>query len=276
MNNNILRKTLLSGFITVAAAFNLNAVPVHINSGNPAYPFPQFLEYTYGDSHRLGNLGTKNAEGVVHAEMEQEIRDAYQVHANEFAYTGEEWGGYKYIWTPYKSAYDCTEGDGYALLAAAYMADVVTFNGYWMCTHDKRRSRTKKYAKCVDNAPDYQYGPYAIGDRGAGGNTAADGDVDVALALYVAYKQWGEFMRDLDGNIVNDACGNPISYKEAMIEVIRGLVALSTRFEKKKKNGNVLRVNSGLIGLDGYPKGFFFFVRYDTSSWRNNENTYWL
>ena len=189
MNNNILRKTLLTGFITVAAAFNLNAVPVHINSGNPAYPFPQFLEYTYGDSHRLGNLGTKNAEGVVHAEMEQEIRDAYQVHANEFAYTGEEWGGYKYIWTPYKSAYDCTEGDGYALLAAAYMADVVTFNGYWMCTHDKRRSRTKKYAKCVDNAPDYQYGPYAIGDGGAGGNTAADGDVDVALALYVAYKQ---------------------------------------------------------------------------------------
>ena len=256
MNNNIsLRKTLLSGFITVAAAFNLNAVPVHINSGNPAYPFPQFLEYTYGDSHRLGNLGTKNAEGVVHAEMEQEIRDAYQVHANEFAYTGEEWGGYKYIWTPYKSAYDCTEGDGYALLAAAYMADVVTFNGYWMCTHDKRRSRTKKYAKCVDNAPDYQYGPYAIGDRGAGGNTAADGDVDVALALYVAYKQWGEFMRDLDGNIVNDACGNPISYKEAMIEVIRGLVALSTRFEDDLKNGNVLRVNSGLIGLDGYPKG---------------------
>lgn len=256
MNNNILRKTLLSGFITVAAAFNLNAVPVHINSGNPAYPFPQFLEYTYGDSHRLGNLGTKNAEGVVHAELEQDIRDAYQIHANEFEYTGEEWGGYKFIWTPYKAAYDCTEGDGYGLLAAAYMGDVVTFNGYWMCTHDKRRSRAKKYAKCVDNAPDYLYGPFAIGDGAAGDNTAADGDVDVALALYVAYKQWGEFMRDLDGNIVNDACGNPISYKEAMIEVLRGLVALSTaRYDDVENGSSSLRVVSGLIGLDGYQKG---------------------
>ncbi len=228
-----------------------NAVPVHINSGNPAFPFPQFLEYSYGKSHSLGNLGTKNAEGVVHAELEQDIRDAYQIHANEFEYTGESWGGYDYIWTPYKSAYDCTEGDGYGLLAAAYMGDAVTFNGYWMCTHDKRRSRTKKYAVCADNAADYSYGPFAIGDGKAGDNTAADGDVDVALALYVAYKQWGEFMKDPDGNVVNDACGNPISYKEAMIEVIRGLVALSTKFPTE----NPMRVNSGLIGLDGYPKG---------------------
>ena len=57
------------------------AVTVHINSGNPAYPFPQFLEYACG-----GNLGTLNPEGVVHAEMEQDIRDAYQIHANEFEY----------------------------------------------------------------------------------------------------------------------------------------------------------------------------------------------
>ena len=248
---SIHKKVIALLSLLFVAASRVGAVPVHINSGNPAFPFPQFLEYTYGTNHRLGNLGTKNAEGVVHAELEQDIRDAYQVHANEFAYTGDSWGGYKYIWTPYKSAYDCTEGDGYGLLAAAYMGDAVTFNGYWMCTHDKRRNRSKKYSSCTDIAPDYAYGPFAIGDNGPGGNTAADGDVDVALALYVAYKQWGEFMRDLDGNIVNDACGNPISYKEAMIEVIRGLVALSTKFPTE----NPMRVNSGLIGLDGYPKG---------------------
>lgn len=231
-------------------------VPVHINSGNPAFPFPQFLEYTYGVSHKLGNLGTKNPEGVVHAEMEQDIRDAYQIHANEFAYTGESWGGYKYIETPYKSAYDCTEGDGYGLLAAAYMGDAVTFNGYWMCTHDKRRGHSKKYTDCTDLGADYKYGPFNIGDTGPSSNTAADGDVDVALALYVAYKQWGEFMRDPDGNIVEDACGNPISYKQEMIDVIRGLVALSTcLYDDVTNGGKVLRVNSGLIGLDGYPKG---------------------
>ena len=50
------------------AAVCMGAVPVHINSGNPAYPFPQFLEYACG-----GNLGTNNPEGLTHAEMEQLI-----------------------------------------------------------------------------------------------------------------------------------------------------------------------------------------------------------
>ena len=149
---------------TVASFYAKAAVPVHINSGNPAFPFPQFLEYAYGDSHRLGNMGTKNVDGLVHAEMEQDIRDAYQIHANEFEYTGEEWAGIKYIWTPFKSSYDCTEGDGYALLAAAYMADQITFNGYWMCTHDKRRNRTKSYKDCSDVSAGYAYGPFALAD----------------------------------------------------------------------------------------------------------------
>ena len=227
------------------AAVCMGAVPVHINSGNPAYPFPQFLEYACG-----GNLGTNVPEGVSHAEMEKYIREAYQLHANEFAYTGEEYQGIKYIWTPDKAAYDCTEGDGYALLAAAYMADKATFDGYWMCTHDKRRARTKRYMDCSDNVPDYSYGDFPILDHETSG-TAADGDVDVALALYVAYKQWGEFMRNDKGEIVKDACDEPISYKQEMINVIRGLVAMSTRFP----SDNPRRVNSGLIGLDGYMKG---------------------
>ncbi|HPY83293.1 MAG TPA: hypothetical protein PLU45_08045, partial [Bacteroidales bacterium] len=137
-------------------------ITISINSGNPNFPFPQFLEYAYGASHSLGNIGTRNAEGVVHAEMEQDIRDAYRIHANEFVYTGESWAGIKYIETPYKAAYDCTEGDGYALLAAAYMADKTTFDGYWMCTHDKRRNKTKRYKDCVAIAPNYEYGPYAL------------------------------------------------------------------------------------------------------------------
>ena len=261
MNNNIsLRKTFLSVFITVTAAFNLNAVPVHINSGNPAYPFPQFLEYACG-----GNLGTRNPEGVVHAEMEQDIRDAYQIHANEFEYTGKEHKGIKYIETPDKQAYDCTEGDGYGLMAAAYMGDIVTFNGYWMCTHDKRRNRTKAYSDCSGSAEDYGYGPFALSDGAEPGhNTAADGDVDVAIALYVAYKQWGEFMHDENGNIIEDACGNKISYKQEMINVIRGLVALSTRFPTE----NPMRVNSGIIGLDGYPKGGDTWV--EQTEWAGN------
>lgn len=246
--------TLLSLLLMVSMRVGA-AVPVHINSGNPAFPFPQFLEYTYGTSHRLGNLGTKNAEGVVHAELEQDIRDAYQIHANEFNYTGEEYAGIKYIETtdPSGGYYGCTESQGYGLLAAAYMADQVTFNGYWFWVHDHYRNRSTRYSNGSKIAPDYSYGMFSLGDRDAGDDSAADGDVDVALALYVAYKQWGEFVRNEDGDIVKDYNGNPISYKKEMIEVIRGLVTLCAR--KFKLEGDVKLVQSGVIGLDGYPNG---------------------
>lgn len=70
---------------------------VSINSGNPNFPFPQFLPYTFdNDGHFLDNLGSKNAPGVVHAEMEQTIRDAWQIFANEFTYTGESYKGIRY------------------------------------------------------------------------------------------------------------------------------------------------------------------------------------
>ena len=92
--------------------FSANEVTVHINSGNPKFPFPQFSYYEYGDKHKLENLGTKNPEGVVHAEMEQDIRDAYQIFANEWEYTGESWGGVQYIRGNIGCPYDCREGDG--------------------------------------------------------------------------------------------------------------------------------------------------------------------
>ena len=259
----MIKSCILGSFLAFGLTANA-AVTVHINSGNPAYPFPQFLEYACG-----GNLGTANPEGLVHAEMEKLIRTAYQQHANEFDYTGDEYNGIKYIETPYKAAYDCSEGDGYALLAAAYMADKVTFDGYWMCTHDKRRVKTKKYMDCTDNAMDYQYGDFALSDGAtAGGNTAADGDVDVALALYVAYKQWGEFMLDSDGNVVNDACGNPISYKQEMINVIRGLVAMSSTH----MTDNPRPVNTGIIGLDGYNRGGDTWR--EVTSWASQEENF--
>ncbi len=239
---NKTKASLLAALITLGVNSG-NAVTVHVNSGNPAFPFPQFLNYACG-----GNLGTKNPEGLTHIEMEKQIREAYQQHANEFEYTGDEWKGIKYIWTPYKAAYDCSEGDGYALLAAAYMGDKVTFDGYWMCTHDKRRVKTKKYIDGTETQPGYEYNDYAITDNE---NSAADGDVDIALALYVAYKQWGEFMLDEEGNKVLDFSGSPISYKQEMINVIRGLVAMTTRHA----GDNPMKVNTGIIGLDGYPRG---------------------
>lgn len=247
MNKRVIKRFFLPVLFSMGLSLNANAVKVHINSGNPAYPFPQFLKYACG-----GNLGTKLPEGLSHAEMELQIREAYQLHANAFEYTGDEWAGIKYIKGNNGCPYDCTECDGYALLAAAYMADKTTFDGLWMRTHDLRRYRTKKYSDCKPTGESYEYGPFSLGDNGGDFDSAADGDEDVALALYVAYKQWGEFMQDEKGEKVLDACGNPISYKQELIEVVRGLVALSTRFAGEKGD---LRVNSGMIGLDGYVKG---------------------
>ena len=257
MNKRVIKRFFLPVLFSLGLSLSANAVKVHINSGNPAYPFPQFMEYACG-----GNLGTKLADGLTHAEMEQQIRDAYQMHANAFEYTGDEWAGIKYIKGNDGCPYDCTEGDGYALLAAAYMADKPTFDGLWMRTHDLRRYRTKKYSDCKPIEENYEYGQFTLGDHH---NSAADGDVDVALALYVAYKQWGEFMLDENGEKVLDACENPISYKQELIEVVRGLVALSTRFAK---DGAKIRVNSGMIGLDGYAKGGDTWT--EVTSWATN------
>lgn len=246
MNKRVIKRFFLPVLFSMGLSLNANAVKVHINSGNPAYPFPQFLKYACG-----GNLGTNLPEGLTHAEMEQQIREAYQLHANAFEYTGDEWAGIKYIKGNLGCPYDCTEGDGYALLAAAYMADKPTFDGLWMRTHDLRRYRTKKYIDCEPIEETYGAGPFSLGDQGGKGNSAADGDEDVALALYVAYKQWGEFMLDENGEKVLDACGEPISYKKELIEVVRGLVALSTKFPE---DVTAMRVCSGMIGLDGYVK----------------------
>ncbi|MBR5434916.1 MAG: hypothetical protein IK117_10825 [Bacteroidales bacterium] len=222
--------------------FAQNEVTVHINSGNPRFPFPQFLAYEYGDSHYLDNLGTKNPEGVVHAEMEQDIRDAYQIFANEWTYTGDRVSGVRYIRGNLGCPYDCREGDGYSLLAAAIMADKTSFDGLWMCVHDKSRVKQPRYIDGVVLENGYQYGDFSLKDNQ---DAATDGDVDIALALYVAWMQWGDYMG------VNDSRGNPISYKKELMDVLKGFMHLQTRFPS---DGEPRRYLSGEIGLDGYLK----------------------
>ncbi|MCQ2230639.1 MAG: glycosyl hydrolase family 8 [Paludibacteraceae bacterium] len=226
------------------ATVNMNAVvPVHINSGNPAYPFPQFLEYSYGSSHKLDNLGTINPEGVVHAEMEQDIRDAYQIFANEWKYTGEVLDGVKYIRGNYGCPYDCREGDGYSMLAAAVMGDKASFDGLWFRIHDSFRPGSKSYLT-GETIGGGGYGDLIIGDQ-ANTCSATDGDNEVVLALYIAWRQWG----DNSGHKAKN--GDAISYKKDLIEVTRGLVAM---YEENFKTENPRRVTTGDVGLDGYLK----------------------
>lgn len=220
------------------------AVPVHINSGNPKYPFPQFLEY---EGSKLGNLGTQNPEGVVHAEMEQDIRDAWQIHANEFDYSGEELNGVKYIWRPTGDGkpYDCSESDGYTLLAAAYMADKVTFDGLWLYTHDRRITKYKRHIDGVVNYPTWEYQKGSL-IEGENEGAAPDGVYDCVMGLYVAWKQWGDKMG------IKDASGEDISYRKDLIRVLRGLVEKGVH--QAETNPYSKALYSGCIGFDGYSK----------------------
>ena len=253
--------------VFVFSSIGYSQVTVNINSGNPNHPFPQFLEYASGTS-----LAIQNGVGIPHAEMEQRTRDAYTILTNGMTYNVNRGGvhapvtvaGVKYI-MPHDVASGadvghctCVEGDGYNLLAAAYMGDKATFDGYYMWVHDRQFQKTKRFIDCITNSPGYAYSPGISGagslgaptdvlGGGLGGNSAMDGDVDLAMALLVAWKQWGDL-----ATICNDPCtGLPVTYKGEAIKYIKTMVDTL----KYAPSLPIAKYISGIIGLDGYHKG---------------------
>ena len=216
----------------------LAQITVNINSGNPAFPFPQFLAYE-NPTQKLGNLATNNPIGVCHAEMEKSIREAYQIMMNRANKTGTALSGVDYI--KFTSTPDCSEGDGYALLAAAAMADKTTFDGLWLWVHDNALNKDTSYSTGQPSAA-YIYSALPGWQNKAGSNSAADGDEDMALALYTAYMQWGEFMG------INDSRGNPISYKRDLTQFLKGMT------DTVSLASNPAAYICGDIGMDGYIK----------------------
>ncbi len=249
--SSFIRRTIICFFLGTSVTFS--AITVDINSGNPASPFPQFQPYV-NPTDTLYNLATHNPVGVPHAEMEKSIREAYQIMMNRAEKTGETFEGVDYI--RYLSNPQCSEGDGYGLLGAAAMADKTTFDGMWLYIHDFRMNKVKRYIDCGENSPDHAYSQLPGWDD-LGSSSAADGDFDIALALLQAHKQWGEFMG------IDDACGNPISYKQAAIDFLKAL----TDTLAFAANGNIL---SGDIGIDGYVKGGDAWA--ELSGWSTSEN----
>ncbi|MFN8437337.1 MAG: T9SS type A sorting domain-containing protein [Cytophagales bacterium] len=261
----------VSIILTLIISFHLfSQVTPNINSGNPNFPFPQFKDYNGGNLKTISS-SDHHAQGVVHAEMEQTIRVAYQNVCNNMTYNILNNGvvgpttvnGVKYI-MPYTDGIDhctCVEGDGYYLLAAAYMADKPTFDGYYMWVHDRAFQKTTRFIDNVVNSPNYNYSPGISGGGSYGGgldvrggaltgNSAADGDLDVAMALLVAWKQWGD-----DAVICTDPELGVITYKN---EAIRYISTMADTVPYKYPNGSTYLPNgnyvSGIIGLDGYLK----------------------
>lgn len=77
--------------IAFTCTISAQGITVRINSGNPVLPFPQFNDYI-NDSHTFRNLAGNNAIGVTHDEMEQSIRDAYQIMMNATSWVDRGWG----------------------------------------------------------------------------------------------------------------------------------------------------------------------------------------
>ncbi len=88
-------------------------------------------------------------------------------------------------------------------------------------------------------------------------DSATDGDYDIAMGLLLAYEQWGDNMG------INDACGNPISYRTEALNMIKALV---DTFRLNNLSGAYTGHMSGDIGVDGYCKNGNTWQ--ETTSWR--------
>lgn len=246
-------KKILFGLFVVFSVLVKAQVPPNVNSGNPNFPFPQFLDY----GTNMKSLASQNAPGVTHAEMEQRMRDAWRMVCNNSAYyENVAVDGVRYIYpNPDAPIQHCTcvEGDGYYLLGAALMGDKNYFDGYYMWAHDRAFQGVRRF---IDGQYTTQNYNYSKGLSGAGvlgsptgvygsvsNNSATDGDVDMAMALLMAYMQWGE------NSGIQTAIGE-LNYKEEALKYIQAMVD-TVRFQPAQPE---LKYVTGVIGMDGYLK----------------------
>ena len=233
----------------------------NINNGtvmpqSPSWPFPQFLEYQYGKS-----LAATNADGVPHAEMEAAVTQAYIEGMHRLQkLTG--------LWMPSGSSIPrlaftttgcgsdtypgCSEGDGYALLMAALMADKDTFDGLWIHIHSRIVGATS-YETNPGTAQITGWGATSCQMPGlvvwthatTGQGSATDGDEDICMALLIAWKQWGA------NSGYQTAAGANISYQQEFINYATAMTA----WKQDPGDSNGVDYDSAEIGFDGYVKG---------------------
>lgn len=248
-------------------------VQSHVNSGDPAFPFPQFLDY--GPDRK--SLASHNAPGVTHAEMEKRMLDAWQHICNGTKLQGYEVDGVQYLIPDANVVEDhcgCAEGDGYYLLGAAFMGDKTYFDGYYMSMHDRMFIGVDRfvdggtniydgYSKNLNGAGSNRSGSaMTIGNYAAADGSATDGDVDIALALLVAAKQWGEHSG------ITTRFGE-LNYKEEALKYIRAMVDTVPYAQS-----NYTTYVSGVVGFDGYLKGGSHQTQLTTWGGKNSNVVY--
>lgn len=164
-----MRRLFIVAWILAAVSFQKVFSQMNTPAG-AAYPFPQNVTYAYGVQPTNANSNDAIA--------------AYNTWRNDFAVSCPNAIKQPTSVTRYRIKYDdvsqtVSEGIGYGMLLAAYAADKALFDGLWMYYKDNMNSRNVMNWKIS-------------GCSGvAGENGATDAEEDVAMALYVAYHQWG-------------------------------------------------------------------------------------
>jgi len=271
---NIKKLILTVVTVLLLPVISFSAINVNINSGNPTMPFPQFINYDAGGAtytvysladaaHTATGLALHQPDGVSLAEMEQWIRDAWKIHSNEFSYNGTvtyqnaTGGSVTVNLIQDSSSPYCSEGHGYALLAAALICDKDAFDGLWCFLNENVGFyNTYKYSTGVWLPRGDNYGNHIPGwqllNQAPGNNadSATDGDDDIAMAALLAWKQWGDnsgYYAAGGTGPVNSNGLPEIQYKQMALDMLRFMVEKDVDLNGKYTSGD--------IGYDGYHKG---------------------
>lgn len=157
--------TLLVGLTLSASAF------AQINSGNPSVPFGSNTGYDYGmfpsNLPTSGAYGPSTAAGQAYNDFKQGFIE--NCGANEARVRFDN------------RAETVSEGIAYTMLLAAYAADQDVFNRLWAYYKNRRNQNGVMH---------WKYRGCNVNDR-LGQNGATDAELDAAMALIVADKQWG-------------------------------------------------------------------------------------
>lgn len=144
-----------------------------------------------------------------------------------------------------------SEGQSYSMLRAVWQDDRENFDRSWKFTKDNLQRPDKLFSWRYGELPNGEFG---ILTAEGGNNTASDGDVDIALALIMAYSRWQEpeYLSDAQEII------NSIWEKEVVLVNGRPVLAAND-LEKASPNPEIL-VNPSYFA----PYAFKAFANIDT------------
>lgn len=158
-------------FMVMCYLLAINPLFAQINSGDPAIPFGSNTSYNYGILP--SNLPTGGTYG-----NSQAAADAYTYWRSNFTKSCTD-KGYRVLYDDYSST--VSEGIAYGMLLSAYAGDKDLFDGLW-----------EFYTESVDTNGLMNW-KYSDCSTLSGSGAATDADLDAAMALIIASKQWPDY-----------------------------------------------------------------------------------